>query len=253
MLLIMLHKSKKERLDVLLVERQLVPTRSQARALILAGDVVVDDHRLDKPGTLVNRDAFIRLKNPPVPYVSRGGYKLKSALERWPGPIEGAVCIDVGASTGGFTDVLLQHHAAQVFAVDVGYGQIDWRLRQDKRVINHERTHIVKVPVGTFEPAPSVAVVDVSFISLTQVLPALLPHLANKAYLYVLIKPQFEAGREQVEKGGLIRNSKVRQETVDKVLACAQTLGLALQGYAESPITGTDGNVEFVASFVWNK
>ncbi len=242
------RKKRKQRLDLLMVERGLCETQQNAQAQIVCGDVVVGDHRMDKPGTLVANDVEIRIKGIDMPYVSRGGFKLAKAIELWPTPITNAVCIDVGASTGGFTDVLLQNGAQKVYAVDVGYGQIDWKLRQDPRVANFERTHIVKVPVGTFDPAPSIAVIDVSFISLTSVLPAVLPHLTAEATLYVLIKPQFEARREQVEQGGMINDPAVRLETVQRVIACAESLGLILRGYTESPITGTDGNVEYIAA-----
>jgi len=241
----------KQRLDVLMVEKGLEKSRAKAQARILAGDVVVGDHRVDKPGYLVSKDAPIRFKNQSLPYVSRGGLKLKAAIEHWPSPIENAICIDVGASTGGFTDVLLKAGAKKVFAVDVGHNQLAYSLRQDSRVVVCEKTHIVHVPVGTFEPKPFIAVVDVSFISLEKVLPKLILHLAKNAFVYLLIKPQFEVGPDFIEKGGIVRDQLVREKSRDKILDKAKDLSLKLLGCCESPITGTEGNVEYIAAFKW--
>jgi 23S rRNA (cytidine1920-2'-O)/16S rRNA (cytidine1409-2'-O)-methyltransferase len=241
----------KERIDVLLVTKGLVETRAKAAARIMAGEVVVDDQRVDKPGTRVPTDAQIRLKGDAQPWVSRGGLKLDRALTLWPVTIAGAVCVDVGASTGGFTHVLLSHGAARVYAIDVGYGQLHWSLRTDPRVVNMERTHIKALAMGALDPAPTVAVVDVSFISLTQVLPALVKHLATSARLYTLIKPQFEVGREHVGKGGIVRDDAARAEAIARVLTCARELGLTLVGEDASPITGADGNEERIAAFDW--
>lgn len=240
--------AKRERLDVLLVARELVESRAKAAARIMAGEVIVDDQRVDKPGTRVAIDAAIRLKGDDKQWVSRAGQKLAHALARWPHDLAGAVCVDVGASTGGFTHVLLAHGAARVFAVDVGYGQLHWSLRTDPRVVNLERTHIGKLAPGALDPAPTVAVVDVSFISLTKVLPALVPHLAPAARVYALIKPQFEVGRAHVGKGGIVRDEAARARAVEDVLACARGLGLEVLGVDESPITGADGNVELVCA-----
>ena len=239
----------RERLDVLLVSRGLAESRARAQARVLAGDVVVDDHRIDKPGTQVDVDAVIRLKGEGLRWVSRGGLKLEAALQSWPIDVAGAVCVDVGASTGGFTDVLLDRGAVRVFAVDVGRGQLHEKLRQDPRVTSLEKTHIKLMPQGTLDPAPRVAVVDVSFISLTQVLPALVPHLAPVAELVTLVKPQFEVGRELVGKGGIVRDEAARQKAVDDVVAVAVGLGLAHAGTRPSPIEGADGNVEFLCWF----
>ncbi len=239
-------KPAKRRLDALLVERGLVETRTKAAARILAGDVIVDDHRVDKPGTLIKEDAAIRVKGTGEPYVSRGGRKLDRALQEWPVPVAGAVCVDVGASTGGFTDALLHKGAVQVFAVDVGWGQLAEKLRQDVRVINMERTHVGKLPKGAFSPAPSIAVVDVSFISLVQVLPHVVPQLQEDAWIVVLVKPQFEAGRDAVGKGGIVRDEAARKGAVEKVRAKAVELGLTVLGVVDSPITGADGNVEYL-------
>lgn len=240
----------RERIDILLVERGLVESRARAQARILAGDVVVDEQRVDKPGEKVPRAASIRLKGDALPWVSRGGLKLAAALEWFGVDVRGATCVDVGASTGGFTDVLLHHGAARVFAVDVGYGQLAHKLRVDPRVVCMERTHIGKLPPGSLDPKPSVGVVDVSFISLTQVLPALAAHLAVPAHVVVLIKPQFEAGREHVGKGGIVRDPGARLAAVERVLAGAVACGLELVAPPrESPIQGADGNVELVAAF----
>ncbi len=239
----------KERIDILLVQRGLCSTRSRAQARIMAGQVIVNDHRIDKAGTKVSIDAQIRLKGKDLAYVSRGGLKLEGALEAWPIELDGVVAMDVGASTGGFTDLLLQRGAAQVYAVDVGHNQLAWKLRQDPRVINLERTHIAKLEPGSLEPAPTLAVIDVSFISLRRVLPATVPHLAAGGRIYALIKPQFEVGRERIGKGGIVRDAEARGDAVAKVLATAQALGLDLLGNIESPITGTEGNIEYLAGW----
>ncbi|MCC7070629.1 MAG: TlyA family RNA methyltransferase [Deltaproteobacteria bacterium] len=242
-------KGARERIDVLLVERGLCDSRARAQARVLAGEVIVDDRRVDKAGEKVPRDAHIRLKGQEMPWVSRGGLKLDAALAWFGVDPAGLVCVDIGASTGGFTDVLLQRGAARVFAVDVGYGQLAHRLRSDARVTNLERTHIVKLAVGTLSPAPRLAVVDVSFISLVQVLPALLPHLAADARVVCLIKPQFEVGKGAVGKGGIVRDADARAAAVERVLATAAAAGLVCEGVKESPITGADGNIEVVAAF----
>lgn len=243
---------KKERIDTLLVKKGLETSRTRARARILAGDVIVNDHRVDKAGSLVSVDAKIRLKGEGMPYVSRGALKLESAIENWPTDIKGKTCLDVGASTGGFTEILLKHGASHVFAVDVGYGQLAWKLRNDPRVTNLERTHILKLKTGFFSPPPTIAVIDVSFISLTRVLPGVLPHLNTNARIYILIKPQFEVGRKNIEKGGIVRDQAAREQSVEKVLSCARTLGLKVLGVAESPIKGAMGNVEFLAALATN-
>jgi 23S rRNA (cytidine1920-2'-O)/16S rRNA (cytidine1409-2'-O)-methyltransferase len=240
----------KERLDILLVQRGLFTSRTRAQARIMAGQVIVDHHRVDKAGTKVSIDAEIRLKGNDLAYVSRGGLKLEGALEAWPIDLTDAICMDVGASTGGFTDLMLQRGAAKVYAVDVGHNQLAWKLRQDARVINLERIHIAKLQVGSLNPAPSLAVIDVSFISLRRVLPATLPHLAPGARVYALVKPQFEVGRERIGKGGIVRDEAARQDALQGVLQVASELGMSCLGSIESPITGAEGNVEFLAGFV---
>jgi 23S rRNA (cytidine1920-2'-O)/16S rRNA (cytidine1409-2'-O)-methyltransferase len=240
---------KRERLDVLLTARGLVESRARAAARILAGEVVVDDHRVDKPGTKVPVDAAIRLKGDGLPWVSRGGLKLLAATEAWPLAIDDRVAVDVGASTGGFTDVLLARGARKVFAIDVGWGQLHERLRQDPRVDNRERTHIARLLPGTLVPSPTLGVVDVSFISLRLVLPALVAQLARPADIVALIKPQFEVGREHVGKGGIVRDEAARSRAVADVVAAAAAVGLDHRATIPSPIEGADGNVEFLAWF----
>lgn len=239
-------KVKKFRLDHLLVARGLVENPSKARARIMAGDVIVNDHRIDKAGEKFAETAEIRLRNNSMPYVSRGGLKLEHALTLWPNAIDSAIALDVGASTGGFTEVLLLHGASFVYAVDVGYGQLAEKLRTDPRVINWERTHIADVTRERFSQLPSIAVIDVSFISLEKVLPHVVELLADHGTIYALIKPQFEAGRELVEKGGIVKDPAVHEAVVAKIKNLAEKLGLAVLGYDKSPILGAKGNVEFV-------
>jgi 23S rRNA (cytidine1920-2'-O)/16S rRNA (cytidine1409-2'-O)-methyltransferase len=239
----------RERLDVLLVDRGLVESRARAQARILAGDVVVNEHRVDKAGTKVDVHSEIRLKGEGLRWVSRGGLKLEAALTVFSISARGLLCVDVGASTGGFTDVLLHHGASSVTAIDVGWGQLHEKLRQDPRVVSLERTHIGKLPVGALQPAPQLAVLDVSFISLTQVLPALAPHLAPGAVVVALVKPQFEVGRERVGKGGIVRDDEARQRAIEDVVAAAARMSWRHRGTIPSPIAGADGNIEFLACF----
>lgn len=243
--------AKKTRLDQLLVERALAETRSRAQALILAGSVQVNGQKRTKPGDMVPPESDILVKEA-LPYASRGGYKLAHALDTFALDTAGLVALDTGASTGGFTDVLLQRGAAHVYAVDVGYGIIDWRIRQDARVTVLERTnirHLEALPVE--EGAPAVlaqcAVIDVSFISLGLVLPAVKRLLARDGWIVALIKPQFEAGPAHVGKGGVVRDSAVHAQVLHTVLAHAETMGLTPHGLTRSPITGPAGNIEFLA------
>jgi 23S rRNA (cytidine1920-2'-O)/16S rRNA (cytidine1409-2'-O)-methyltransferase len=237
----------KERLDVLLVERGLAESREQARRLIMAGEVLVDEQVSDKPGRTVPRDAAIRIRTP-LPYVSRGGQKLAAALDAFAIAVAGMVAVDVGASTGGFTDCLLQHGAGQVFAIDVGYGQLAWKLRSDPRVVVLERTnirHLTALPQGTLA---DLAVIDASFISLALVLPPTLNLLKPQGEVIALIKPQFEAGQEDVGKGGVVRDAKVHRRVLQETLDLAAGLGLNVAGLIASPLLGPAGNVEFL---VW--
>lgn len=237
---------KKERLDKLLVDQGLAQSRERARALILAGKVIVDDHRVDKAGVRFDPEVELRIKGGDIPYVSRGGLKLEKALQEFPVDPTGRVAIDVGASTGGFTDCLLQHGAVRVFAVDVGYGQLAWRLREDKRVVNLERCNIRNLTSGELEVRPSLAVIDASFISLSKVLPNTLDLLDDEAEVLALIKPQFEVGRGMVGKGGVVRDVDLQQQVVEEIKALAITLGCQVGGVTESPILGPKGNREFL-------
>lgn len=212
----------------------------------MAGDVIVNDHRADKAGQKFSFDDAIRIRENSHPYVSRGGVKLAHALKLWPQQLTDAIAMDVGASTGGFTDVLLQNGARLVYAIDVGYGQLAIKLRDDPRVKNLERVHIGKLKKGELVPVPSIATIDVSFISLTKVLPVVLDHLSTDAVIYALIKPQFEAGRELVEKGGLVKDAAVHQQVLDHISSVVHELGLTIMGIAESPILGMKGNKEFL-------
>ncbi len=232
-----------ERLDVLLTQRALAGSRSRARAMIMAGEVLVDGQRVDKPGTQVANTSTIILKEKPR-YVSRGGDKLGAALDAFPLSIDNCICADVGASTGGFTDCLLQHGASRVYAIDVGYGQLDWRLRQDNRVVVMERTnarHLLRLP----EPI-DIAVIDVSFISLRIILPVVRNWLKARAVVVALVKPQFEAGRQAVGKGGVVRDPQVHRRVLLRVLAAALEEGFSIAGLLRSPLLGPAGNVEFL-------
>ncbi|HVP59586.1 MAG TPA: TlyA family RNA methyltransferase [Myxococcaceae bacterium] len=242
----MTDRPKKERLDVLLVDLGLAPTRAKAQALVLAGQVVVEDQRVDKPGTRVRADAEVRLKGEPMPYASRGGLKLEAALRHFQLDVRGAVCADIGASTGGFTDCLLQAGAAKVYAFDVGRGQLHARLRSDPRVVLREGVNARHLGVAELPEPVSVLVLDVSFISLTQVLPATVPFLAPGGVTVALVKPQFEAGRGRVGKGGVVRDDTVRAEAVARVRTCMEQLGLVPLGSVDSPVHGPAGNREIL-------
>ncbi len=235
---------RKLRLDELLVARGLAETRSQAQRLILAGDVLLAGAVADKPGRQVPADAELAVREPPR-YVSRGGLKLEAALAAFDVRPEGWICADVGASTGGFTDCLLQHGAARVYAIDVGYGQLAWSLRQDPRVVSIERANI-RYLAPLPEPV-ALATVDVSFIGLGLVLPRVAGLLGPEGQAIVLVKPQFEAGRDQVAKGGVVRDPAVHAAVIRRVLAGAADARLAPAGLIRSPITGPAGNVEFLA------
>jgi 23S rRNA (cytidine1920-2'-O)/16S rRNA (cytidine1409-2'-O)-methyltransferase len=235
---------KKKRLDVLLVERGLVESRERGQRLIRAGQVLVDGRVLDKPGMQVAGGADIRLRAR-LPYVSRGGLKLEAALDRFDVQVAGAVAADVGASTGGFTDCLLQRGASRVYAIDVGYGQLAWRLRQDPRVVVMERVN-VRYLESLPEPI-ELATIDVSFISLELVLPSVMGWLKSAGDIIALIKPQFEAGRAEVDKGGVVKDPQIHRAVLSKILGWALDHGLGVQGLIASPIMGPAGNVEFLA------
>lgn len=232
-----------ERLDIEVSRRGLAPSREKARAMIMAGEVMVDGTMADKPGMRVPVASEITVKSKPR-FVSRGGEKLAAAVESFPIPVEGAVCADVGASTGGFTDCLLQNGAAKVYAIDVGYGHLDLRLRDDPRVVVMERTnarHLQSLPEQV-----SLVVVDASFISVRLILPAGLLWMTPDAHAVVLVKPQFEAGRDDVGRGGVVRDKKVHQRVIHHVADFAAGIGLHPRGVVRSPLTGPAGNVEFL-------
>lgn len=242
--------SKKIRLDHLLVEKGLIENPSKAKARIMAGDVIVNDHRADKPGDKYPADINIRLRGNSHPFVSRGGLKLSKALEYWQISAKNKICLDVGASTGGFTHVLLNGEAKKVYAVDVGYGQLAQSLRVDDRVINMERTHIMNLSKKDFIEPLSLVVIDVSFISLSKILPHVVKLLDEGATIIALIKPQFEAGKEHVEKGGIIKDEKVHNMVINNTQELLQRLSVKELGVIKSPIVGAKGNIEFLIAGV---
>jgi 23S rRNA (cytidine1920-2'-O)/16S rRNA (cytidine1409-2'-O)-methyltransferase len=240
----------KQRIDKLLVERGLAETRQKAQALIMAGQVLVDERKVEKPGAMVSAEAAVRLLGEPLRYASRGGLKLEGALDTFGIGVEGKVCLDIGASTGGFTDCLLQRGAARVYAVDVGAGQMDWRLRSDARVVLREKLNARYLsPQDIGEPVDFVCV-DVSFISATLIVPRLPAVMKPGGEAVMLVKPQFEAGRGQVGKGGIVRDPELQAQAVEKVRAAAQAVGFRPAGVAPSPIAGMEGNQEFLLHLV---
>jgi 23S rRNA (cytidine1920-2'-O)/16S rRNA (cytidine1409-2'-O)-methyltransferase len=241
--------AKKQRLDVVMTERGLAPSRSRAQALVIAGKVRVEGKVESKAGTHVLSDAEIQVETPDHPYVSRGALKLAAALDAFEISPEGLDCLDVGASTGGFTDLLLERGARRVIALDVGRGQLDWRLRTDPRVVVMEEVNARHLDRIELPFAASLATVDVSFISLRLVVPPMLTHLQPEAWLVSLVKPQFEAGREQVGKGGIVRDEATRRETIDRTVSWLEDLGLRRVGVIPSPIRGQKGNLEELAVF----
>ena len=242
-------KKEKKRLDVLLVEKGLASSREKAKALIMAGIVYVNQNKEDKAGASFEpEEVQIEVRGAALPYVSRGGLKLEKALKVFPIDLTDRVCMDIGASTGGFTDCMLQNGAAKVYSIDVGYGQLDWKLRSDPRVVCMEKTnfHYVKPEVFGDGPMPSFASVDVSFIGLDKILPAALQILTPGAEMVCLIKPQFEAGRDKVGKKGVVRDRKVHEDVVRDVTAMAAGLGFEVLGLDYSPIRGPEGNIEYL-------
>jgi 23S rRNA (cytidine1920-2'-O)/16S rRNA (cytidine1409-2'-O)-methyltransferase len=240
------------RIDKLLVDRGLAESRTKAQALVMAGVVLVDEQRVNKPSDAVGRNAEIRIKggdDPTSRYVGRGGLKLEAALRDFQIDVAGFNCLDVGASTGGFTDCLLQHGAEKVTAVDVGHNQIDWRLRTDARVDVREGINARYLKPDDFPKKFDLAVMDVSFISATKILPAIVPLLKKDARLITLIKPQFEVGRGEVGKGGIVRDSQKHARVIDEVNRAAEEFGLRVTNVIESPIHGADGNLEFLALY----
>ena len=236
----------KERLDVLLVKRNLAASREKAKAIIMSGNVYVDDQKEDKPGTLFKEESKIEVRGHTLPYVSRGGLKLEKALKNFDVSVKGKTCTDVGSSTGGFTDCMLQNGAVKVFAIDVGRGQLDWKLRQDDRVVCMEKTNIRYVtPEDIGEPV-QFSSIDVSFISLTKVLLPIYNYLTEDGEIVALIKPQFEAGREKVGKKGVVRDPAVHREVIAKVMDFATLLHFSVLGLTWSPIKGPEGNIEYL-------
>ena len=239
---------KKTRLDLFIVKKGLAPTRQRARALIMAGKVLVDHQPAEKPGILVHEEDDVTLKGTDIGYVSRGGLKLEKALQLLDTDIAGFTCLDVGASTGGFTDCLLQHGAIRVYAVDVGYGQLAWKLRQDPRVVVMERTNIRHMPIDDLPQPVDLVTIDVSFISLKIVVPAVLKFMKEDARILALIKPQFEVGKGLVGKGGVVRDPTLHSKVVEDLTAYFSHRDLATEFVIPSPILGPKGNKEFVIS-----
>lgn len=238
--------SNKTRLDVLLVERGLIETRQKAQAVIMSGNVFVKGQRVDKPGTAVVNDAEIEVRGNTLRYVSRGGLKLEKAMQTWPITLDGKICADIGASTGGFTDCMLQNGAAKVYAVDVGYGQLDWKLRNDERVVCLERTNARYLSEEQIPDLLDFASIDVSFISLKLIFPALYERLKDGGEIACLIKPQFEAGKEKVGKKGVVRDPAVHLEVLENFLNHAKENHFTILGITFSPIRGPEGNIEYL-------
>ena len=237
----------KERLDVLLVERGLFPSREKAKLSIMEGNVYVEGQKEDKAGTLFDKEAKIEVRGKSLQYVSRGGLKLEKAMAEFPIELQGKICMDIGASTGGFTDCMLQNGAEKVYAIDVGYGQLAYKLRTDARVVCMEKTNFRYVKAENLkEGTPSFASVDVSFISLSLILPVAYELLDEKSEVVALIKPQFEAGKEKVGKKGVVREPAVHEEVILKVLAMAEETGFGVCGLTFSPIRGPEGNIEYL-------
>lgn len=243
-------QKSKTRLDTLLVEKELVSTRARARSLIMQGAVFVDGERVDKAGALVKESSEITIKDSSQKYVSRGGHKLEGALTEFGINVSGSIALDIGASTGGFTDCLLQHGAKRVYALDVGFGQLDWELRNDERVVVIEKLNARYLKPEDIGEKVDTVVIDVSFISLTMVIPPLKDILKPGGALVALIKPQFEVGKGQVGKGGIVRDESKHQEVVDKIKSFLNGLGFTVTGVIPSPILGAQGNKEFLIAAV---
>ncbi len=239
----------KDRLDTVLVDRGYFQSRERAKAAIMAGVVFINGQRVEKAGTAVSDDCEIFIKEDICPYVGRGGLKLEKALKEFNIDLNEKVCVDIGASTGGFTDCMLQNGAKKVYAIDVGYGQLDYKLRKDPRVVNLERVNIRYLEEGSVEPEVDFISIDVSFISLALVLPIASGLMKSEGELICLVKPQFEAGREQVGKGGIVRDKKVHEEVLEKIIKCGLAEGLNPAGLTYSPLKGAKGNIEYLLYF----
>ena len=242
----MKEKKKKERLGVFLGKRGLAESREKAKAIIMTGNVFVEEQREDKAGSTFAEDAQIRIKGTPMKYVSRGGYKLEKAMELWHVPLQDKLCMDVGSSTGGFTDCMLQNGAVKVYAIDVGTNQLAWKLRQDERVVSMEKTNIRYVTPEDIADPIDFSSIDVAFISLTKVLIPVWNLLKNGGRVVCLVKPQFEAGREKVGKKGVVRDKKVHEEVVCHIMTYALSMGFEILGLSYSPIKGPEGNIEYL-------
>ena len=236
----------KERLDILLVKRNLAPSREKAKAMIMEGNVFVNNQREDKAGSSFDENVPIEIHGTTLKYVSRGGLKLEKAMNEFDLNLDGDICMDIGASTGGFTDCMLQNGASKVYAIDVGYGQFAWKLRNDERVVCLEKTNVRYVTHEQVPDEGDFASIDVSFISLTKVLPAVLGVLCEKGQMVCLIKPQFEAGREKVGKKGVVRDSSVHREVIEMIVEYVRTQSLGILGLDFSPIKGPEGNIEYL-------
>lgn len=246
-------KIKKKRIDTLIVDQGMVKSRQRAKSLIMAGKVLVNDILVDKPGTAIPVDAVIKVRQDDNPYVSRGGLKLDKALKTLPVTVKDTVCMDIGASTGGFTDCLLQYGARKVYAVDVGYGQFDWTLRQDSRIVVLERTNIRHLEYEVINRKMDVIVADTSFISLKLVLPSAEKFMRHGTLILALIKPQFEAGKKFVQKGGVIKDPKIRNAVIEDIKVFFKTRGYQINQVVNSPISGPKGNKEYIISMNFKK
>lgn len=244
-----MSESKSKRLDVLLVEKNMFDSREKARASIMAGQIFVDGQRIDKCGDKVKETSNIEFKGQTMPYVSRGGYKLEKSIKSFNISLNGKVCLDIGASTGGFTDCMLQNGASQVFAIDVGYGQLAWKLRTDPRVVCMERTNARYLTFDDLGKFADFASIDVSFISLKKIILPIIDLLSNKGEVVALIKPQFEAGREKVGKKGVVREPSIHKEVINVILAFLIENNLKVIGLDHSPIKGPEGNIEYLVYF----
>ena len=248
-----MEKQKKQRLDVLLVEKGLAPSREKAKAIIMAGIVYVDGNKEDKAGTTFPENAVIEVKGKTLPYVSRGGLKLEKAMQKFPITLSGKVCMDVGSSTGGFTDCMLQNGATKVYAIDVGHGQLAWKLRNDERVVCMEKTNIRYVVPEDIDELAAFSSIDVSFISLTKVLLPVKNLLTEDGQVVCLIKPQFEAGREKVGKKGVVRDRAVHEEVISIVMDYASSIDFYPLALDFSPVKGPEGNIEYLLFLSKNK
>ncbi len=238
--------SQKKRLDVMLFERGLAPSREQAKAYIMSGEVYVDGQKEDKPGSSFPETVQIEHRGQKLKYVSRGGLKLEKAMAAFPVKLEGKICMDIGASTGGFTDCMLQNGAVKVYSIDVGYGQLAWSLRNDERVVCMEKTNFRYLTPEDLDDRPDFASCDVSFISLSRILPAAFPIISDDGEMVCLIKPQFEAGKEKVGKKGVVRDPAVHEEVITTTLSMARENGFEIVGLDYSPIRGPEGNIEYL-------